>query len=135
MNIRNFISITTLFMFTVLISSCQESLEDRCKRECMEYTKTKCPVPIDQFTTLDSMVFNVDSRTIIYYFTLKSKADENIKNFTEENARNILLQELKNSTQTRLYKENDYSFRYIYRSQQSPQTIHLDILLKKEDYQ
>ena len=101
----------------------------------MEYTKTKCPVPIDQFTTLDSMVFNVDSHTIIYYFTLKSKADENIKNFTEENARNILLQELKNSTQTRLYKENDYSFRYIYRSQQSPQTIHLDILLKKEDYQ
>ena len=134
MNIRNLLFITASFVLTSLISSCQETIEERCVRECREYTKTKCPVPCDKYTTIDSLVFDADSHTLIYYYTLKAVADS-AGLISVENARNALLQETKNSTKIRLYKEHGYSFRYIYHSQRNPETVLLDILLKKEDYQ
>ena len=134
MNIRNLLFITASFVLTSLISSCQETIEERCVRECREYTKTKCPVPCDKYTTIDSLVFDADSHTLIYYYTLKATADS-AGLISVENARNALLQEAKNSTKIRLYKEHGYSFRYIYHSQRNPETVLLDILLKKEDYQ
>lgn len=134
MNIRNLLFITASFVLTSLISSCQETIEERCVRECREYTKTKCPVPCDKYTTIDSLVFDADSHTLIYYYTLKAEADS-AGLISVENARNALLQEAKNSTKIRLYKEHGYSFRYIYHSQRNPETVLLDILLKKEDYQ
>lgn len=134
MNIRNLLFITASFVLTSLISSCQETIEERCVRECREYTKTKCPLPCDKYTTIDSLVFDADSHTLIYYYTLKAEADS-AGLISVENARNALLQETKNSTKIRLYKEHGYSFRYIYHSQRNPETVLLDILLKKEDYQ
>ena len=134
MNIRNLLFITASFVLTSLISSCQETIEERCVRECREYTKTKCPVPCDKYTTIDSLVFDADSHTLIYYYTLKAEADS-AGLISVEKARNALLQETKNSTKIRLYKEHGYSFRYIYLSQRNPETVLLDILLKKEDYQ
>lgn len=134
MNIRNLLFITASFVLTSLISSCQETIEERCVRECREYTKTKCPVPCDKYTTIDSLVFDADSHTLIHYYTLKAAADS-AGMISVENARNALLQETKNSTKIRLYKEHGYSFRYIYHSQRNPETVLLDILLKKEDYQ
>lgn len=134
MNIRNLLFITASFVLTSLISSCQETIEERCVRECREYTKTKCPLPCDKYTTIDSLVFDADSHTLIYYYTLKAEADS-AGLISVENARNALLQEAKNSTKIRLYKEHGYSFRYIYHSQRNPETVLLDILLKKEDYQ
>lgn len=134
MNIRNLLFITASFVLTSLISSCQETIEERCVRECREYTKTKCPVPCDKYTTIDSLVFDADSHTLIYYYTLKAEADS-AGMISVEKARNALLQETKNSTKIRLYKEHGYSFRYIYHSQRNPETVLLDILLKKEDYQ
>lgn len=134
MNIRNLLFITASFVLTSLISSCQETIEERCVRECREYTKTKCPVPCDKYTTIDSLVFDADSHTLIYYYTLKAEADS-AGMISVEKARNALLQEAKNSTKIRLYKEHGYSFRYIYHSQRNPETVLLDILLKKEDYQ
>ena len=134
MNIRNIVIITASLVCAAFIASCQESIEERCRRECMEYTKTKCPFPYDRYTTIDSLTFDVASHTLIHYYTLKGEAD-NAGNLQADKARHALLQELKNSTRTRLYKENGYSFRYIYHSQQHPETVLLDILLKKEDYQ
>ena len=134
MNIRNLLFITASFVLTSLISSCQETIEERCVRECREYTKTKCPLPCDKYTTIDSLVFDADSHTLIYYYTLKAEADS-AGMISVEKARNALLQEAKNSTKIRLYKEHGYSFRYIYHSQRNPETVLLDILLKKEDYQ
>ena len=134
MNIRNLLFITASFVLTSLISSCQETIEERCVRECREYTKTKCPVPCDKYTTIDSLVFDADSHTLIHYYTLKAAADS-AGLISVENARNALLQEAKNSTKIRRYKEHGYSFRYIYHAQRNPETVLLDIVLKKEDYQ
>ena len=47
-----------LFATLLLLTACQETLEDRCARECKEYTQKKCPVLVTNGVTLDSMTFN-----------------------------------------------------------------------------
>ena len=45
-----------LFVLAVLtFSACQESLEDKCARECIEFTKHKCPSAVAQDMIVDSI--------------------------------------------------------------------------------
>jgi ADP-ribose pyrophosphatase YjhB (NUDIX family) len=124
-----------LFMLTVLIlSACQESLEDKCARECVEFTKRKCPSSVAQDMIVDSMTFDRASHTIHYYYKLTGASDR-ADAYQKDQARNALKDALKNTTQVMTYKEAGYNFRYIYYSEKNPQTIYLDILLTEKDYQ
>ena len=54
-----------LFVLTVLtLGACQESLEDKCARECQEFTKRKCPSAVALNMVIDSMTFDRASHTI-----------------------------------------------------------------------
>lgn len=124
-----------LFMLTVLIlSACQESLEDKCARECVEFTKRKCPSSVAQDMIVDSMTFDRTSHTIHYYYKLTGASDR-ADAYQKDQARNALKDALKNTTQVMTYKEAGYNFRYIYYSEKNPQTVYLDILLTEKDYQ
>lgn len=124
-----------LFMLAVLIlSACQESLEDRCTRECVEFTKRKCPSNVAPEMIIDSMVFDRTSHTILHYYKLTGTSDRTDA-YPKDIAKELLKEELKNTTQVMMYKEAGYNFRYIYYSEKNPQTIFLDILLTEKDYQ
>jgi len=124
-----------LFMLTVLIlCACQESLEDKCARECVEFTKRKCPSSVAQDMIVDSMTFDRASHTIQYYYKLTGASDR-ADAYQKDQARNALKDALKNTTQVMTYKEAGYNFRYIYYSEKNPQTVYLDILLTEKDYQ
>ena len=41
----------------LLLTACQESLEDRCEREAKEYTKKHCPALIAENIVMDEMTF------------------------------------------------------------------------------
>ena len=124
-----------LFVLTTLIlGACQESLEDKCARECVEFTKRKCPSKVAPEMIVDSMVFDRTSHTILYYYKLTGASDR-ADAYQKDQARELLKNELKNTTQVMTYKEAGYNFRYIYYSEKNPQTIYLDILLTKKDYQ
>ena len=122
-------------MLTVLIlCACQESLEDKCARECLEFTKRKCPSAMAQDIIIDSTTFERASHTIQYYYKLTGASDR-ADAYQKDQARGLLKDALKNTTQVMAYKEAGYSFRYIYYSEKNPQTVYLDILLTKKDYQ
>ena len=124
-----------LFVLTTLIlGACQESLEDKCARECVEFTKRKCPSNIASEMIIDSMTFDRTSHTILYYYKLTGASDRSDA-YQKDKARELLKNELKNTTQVMTYKEAGYSFRYIYYSEKNPQTVYLDILLTEKDYQ
>ena len=124
-----------LFMLAVLIlSACQESLEDKCARECVEFTKRKCPSAIAQDMIVDSMTFDRASHTVQYYYKLTGASDRPDA-YPKDQARDALKNALKNTTQLMAYKEAGYNFRYIYYSEKNPQTTYLDILLTEKDYQ
>ena len=59
----------------LLLSGCQESLEDRAAREVVEYTQKYCPQKLKDFTTLDSLTFDKATLTFTQYLTLSGNAD------------------------------------------------------------
>ena len=122
-----------LSAFMLLLTACQESLEDRCARETKEYTRKNCPAKMDNNIILDSLTFERETHTLHYYYKLTGFADQDSvsKNI---DAVNILKQELRNTTTLKLYKDNHYRFAYTYRSEKNPEKVLLDVLLTDKDY-
>ncbi len=121
-------------LVTLILGACQESLEDKCARECVEFTKRKCPSSVAQNMLIDSMTFARATHTIQYYYKLTGASDRSDA-YPKDQARQLLKEALKNTTQVMAYKEAGYSFRYIYYSEKNPKTVYLDILLTEKDYQ
>ncbi len=117
----------------LLLTACQESLEDRCARETKEYTRKNCPAKMDNNIILDSLTFERETHTLHYYYKLTGFADQDsvAKNI---DAVNILKEELRNTTTLKLYKDNHYRFAYTYRSEKNPEKVLLDVLLTDKDY-
>ena len=122
-----------LSAFMLLLTACQESLEDRCARETKEYTRKNCPAKMDNNIILDSLTFERETHTLHYYYKLTGFADQDsvTKNI---DAVNILKEELRNTTTLKLYKDNHYRFAYTYRSEKNPERVLLDVLLTDKDY-
>lgn len=113
--------------------ACQESLEDRCAREAVEYTKKNCPAKIDNNTTLDSLTFDRKTHTLHYYYKLTGFADQDGV-LEKVDAVTVLKNELKNSTSLRVYKENKYRFAYTYHSEKDPNKVMLEVVFTDKDY-
>ena len=117
----------------LLLSACQESLEDRCARETKEYTRKNCPAKMDNNSILDSLTFERETHTLHYYYRLTGFAD-NDSIVEKLDAANILKNELRNTTTLKLYKDNHYRFAYTYRSEKDPKKVLLDFVFTDKDY-
>ena len=122
-------------LVAVLFSACQETLEEKAKRECEEYTFKNCPSPVEgsQDMWLDSMVFDKDSHTFKRYFRMTGALD-NEEAFGRVDIREKLIDELRNTTSAHAYKDAGYNFAYYCRSGSEPDKILLEITLTPEDY-
>jgi hypothetical protein len=124
-----------LLMATVLMMvACQETMDERCARECRDYTKKNCPSLITENVTIDSLVFQKSTRTLIYYYTVAGVIDD-AEQLKKYNLRGELLKELKNSTTMKTYKEAGYHFRYVYYSTKNSGTKVFDTTFRQKDYQ
>lgn len=104
-----------IIVSALLITSCQETLEQRCAREAKEYSEKHCPAPIAKGVTVDSMSFDVATHTLTYSYTLSGVVDDPAV-ISRNNPREDMLQQLKNATAMKPYKDAGYNFRYIYYS-------------------
>lgn len=116
-----------------LFSACQESLEDRAERDAKDYTRKNCPTAIDDYTIIDSLTFERDTRTIHYYYRLTGVADEE-ETLKRIDAVNLLKSSLKNSTLVKTYKDASFRFAYTYHSGQDPKKVLLDVVFTDKDY-
>ena len=121
---------TSLLLFT----ACQETLEERCVRECKEYTKKKCPVLVNKDVYLDSLTFDPSTHLMSYYYTVDGVFDD-AEALQLHDVRGMLLKELKNSSSLKVYKDEGYSFRYVYFSSKQKGTQLIDATFRKSDYQ
>ena len=120
-------------ILTLILSGCQESLEDRCERESKEYTAKQCPIRIDETTRLDSLTFERATHTIHYYYTLMGNADSEVV-LQNIDAVGALKNELKNTTTMKVYKDNKYRFAYTYHSAKDPNKTLIEITFTDKDY-
>lgn len=122
----------------LLLTSCQESLEERAAREAREVTESKCPMPIGDNMYLDSIVFDIPTLTQTQYFrfTGNSDNDSTVENIVSNNdLKGTLVKELKNTPSYKALMNKGISFRYIYGSTSEPEKTYIDITVTKEDYQ
>ena len=125
--------IYTILMMTALLASCQETLEERAARESRDYNEKHCPAPVAYQVTMDSMTFDKVSHTFGYYYSLSGTLDDSAY-IKQNNPRDMLLQQVKNSTNLKMYKDAGYGFRYVYMSTKNKTTL-FDVTFKQKDYQ
>ena len=125
--------VVTLMAGAMLLISCQESLEDRCAREAKEFTEKNCPRAVDKEIVLDSMTFEKATHTISYLYTLNGTLDDP-QRIDSTHFRELLLMEVKNSTNLKLYKDAGYAFRYCYYSEKNNGTKLFEATFRESDY-
>ena len=118
-------------MTLALMASCTESMEDRAVREAREYTEKVCPTPYINDSRTDSAVFDKDSRTYIYYLSLRNKADnKQVIEANKNKLHKIQKEALDNNPGLKKYKEEHFTFRFVYHSAKNPKEILLDDVFK-----
>lgn len=124
-----------MLMVSVLIAmvACQESLEQKAAKEASTYTRKSCPVVLNENVVMDSMTFDKDTHTFGYHYRLTGVMD-NDSMINAEEMRQKLLAGVKNMTTARVYMEKGYNFQYVYRSDNDPKKILLDVLFTEKDY-
>ena len=115
MKIFNYFVGLTIFVF---FTSCQENFDKRCAREAAEFTATQCPQQLEPGNVLDSMAYDIKTRTYHYYYTLSGKWDtptslESIKS-QDSILRYHLLDKLKNDISLNACKKEKINFSYKY---------------------
>ena len=126
--------ISFMLWAVLLMTACQETMDERCARECRDYTKKNCPSIIADGVTIDSLVFYQNTRTLTYYYTVEGVIDD-AEQLKKHDLRDELLKELKNSTVMKAYKEAGYHFRYVYYSTKNSGTKVFDTTFRQKDYQ
>ena len=130
-----------ILLFTtalLLLTACQESLEEKAAREAREVTESKCPMPIGDNMYLDSIVFDIPTLTQTQYFRFTGNSDNasTVENIVSNNdLKGTLVKELKNTPSYKALMNKGISFRYIYGSTAKPEKTYIDITVTKEDYQ
>ena len=114
------------------MAACQESLEQKAAHEALIFTQKNCPAQMSDNLIIDSMVFEADTRTLHYYYTLVGKTD----NMDEhgETLRKVLLTDLKNTTALMAYKEAGFQFAYTYYAQKEPHKVLFEAIFGEKDY-
>ena len=122
-----------LILLFLLLCACQESLEERGAREAREHTRKNCPIRIDEGIRMDSMTFDISTHTFSYCYTLSGAIDDSATIWRND-PKALLLQQLRNTANLRLYKEAGYSFRYVYYSSRRPGHTLFDATFSSKDY-
>lgn len=127
-------NIMFLFVAATLLTACQESLEERAAREARELTEDKCPMPIGNNMMLDSVVFDIPTLTQSQYFRFTGDNDNDSVVFALQDAKSLLVSELKSMPSYKPLMNKGVSFRYVYRSNKNPEKTYLEMTITKEDY-
>ena len=119
-------------------SACKrESKDEKFKRDFELFTQKDCPKLMDPCTRMDSVCYDIGSRTMTEYYTVMGELDDD-SIYADEKVmgtyRETLQKGLKSSIQLKPYKDEGISFRYVYRSLSTGET-RLELIYTPEDYQ
>lgn len=116
----------------LLFSSCRDDFGKRLQQEATDYTKKRCPQRLDAYTTLDSVVYDPDTRIYARYFSLDATTPETLLEHPAS-IREMLLQELKGDAGWKRCKDEGICFSYSYRSKRNDSLVYTTTL-SPDDY-
>ena len=113
----------------------RETKDEHFRKEFEQFTLKECPKFLDECTRQDSAVYDIETRTLNYCYTVQGALD-NDDIYTEalvSDHRKNILRGLKNSIQLKPYKDENIIFRYVYRSISTGKIV-LELTFTPEDY-
>lgn len=121
-----------LALIMCLVVACRhETLDDRAEKLTKDYTERYCPTPVQNMQRTDSVTFTRSTHTFNYYYTLTDKADNmNVINQTRPTLTKALLDELKENTSYKVFKEAGFNFHYVFRSKSTGKVLLEDTFTK-----
>lgn len=125
-----------LFLFW-LIAGCGQSFDERMAEEARRYTGRQCPRKLDEGSRLDSLTYDVRSRTLTRWITLYGVLDDSLtlQRIERETPwlRNYLLGQTEADADLQEARRHGVSFRFIYRSA-GRTAFRQEIILTPDDY-
>ena len=122
-------------MAGMLFTACNISTEDYAKQQAKAYTEKNCPTPIRGNMRTDSLVYDEDTRTMHYYYSLYGTLDNpDSLNGRGDGMRERMLQALKNAGSMEQFKKADMNFTYTYHSSSNPDTVLFEVTFRPSEY-
>ena len=115
----------------------RETKDEQFKSVFEQFTQTECPKFMDESTRMDSICYDIETRTLTEYYTVMNSLDNDSVYANEQlinSFRETMLKGLKGSIQLKRYKDEGITFRYHYRSDSTGKT-RLELIYTKEDYE
>lgn len=106
----------SIFLLVLLMTvSCQENFNQRLKREAQSYTQNNCPQEVEAGLWLDSLSYDIPSRTYTSHYTANATNEQLLREQTPL-LHHLLLQRLIDNTDYKDVKAQGVVFGYVYRS-------------------
>lgn len=122
-------------MCILVFTSCRhESVHEKYANLAMDYTKKMCPIPMDDYTILDSLVYNTSETTLNYYYSVYHLLDNDTV-YTDAFKgifHTKLMDNILNNVALIELKENNVSFKYHYYSSTTKKKYMLFYFTPKE---
>ncbi|MBO4482979.1 MAG: hypothetical protein J5735_04100 [Prevotella sp.] len=113
-----------------MLSSCQESLEDKAVRQAKEYTERYCPTPVVNYSRTDSIVFDQNRHVYIYYLSFCGMLDDQkVVDENRDRITDMLTQSVRESTGLRNFIEAGFKFEYVCHSEKEPKKVLFRIVI------
>ena len=124
-------------LMALAVSGCgRKSIDEQFAEGARQETQQMCPRKMDDCTTLDSIVYDIPTRTQIHYYTFSGQMDDKsifTENFTAD-IRETMLKSLRNEIKLKKQMDAGISFAYIYRSEKQKGRTIFELTFTKEDY-
>lgn len=134
---RHFINILIFAAIAAALAGChRETKDEAAAREAREYTMRECPKDIDEYTSMDSMTFDIETRELTFSYTVRDVLDED-DIYTEELYdlyHDDLLRDIKNNIDLKRAKQEGVTLVYRYFSQKTGK-VRMEQRFTKEDYE
>ena len=114
--------LSILALLLLLFSACQESLDERIRRETSEFNKRRCPQKIDEFVTLDSISYIIhengdEANDYIYNYSLRCDSSELELFYSQKSElERRLVSKIKNAQDLRFIKEAGCTIHCLFKS-------------------
>lgn len=125
------------FAAGLLITACTGiTPEEYAKQQAKAFTEKNCPSPVKNDIRTDSLVFEENTRTLHYYYSLFGALDnpDSLKG-RGDGMRDRMLQSLKKAGNNMdEFKKAEMNFKYTYHSSSKPDTVLFEAVFRPSEY-
>ena len=118
-------------LLALAMCGCQRSFDEQLAEEARAYTEKHCPQRLDDYTMLDSTVYDLQNRTYKNYLTLGRETPPTLLDNLPL-VRQSLIRDLQDNPNWNSARERGVRFEYIYRMERDGSRF--SVLLGPEDY-